>query len=90
MLKKNIDCWYDDGRNPVELKIEGAVFSVDEINAGDHGMSFMVNCYRDETKTDLLYSVPYAFAKEMVGLDAEAEAYSHLKQRPEFVGAVEI
>jgi hypothetical protein len=32
MLKKNIDCWYDDGRNPVELKIEKAVFAVNEIS----------------------------------------------------------
>lgn len=90
MLKKNIDCWYDDGRNPVELKIEGAVFEVDDIDAGDHGMAFMVNCYRDEARTDLLYSVPYSFAKEMVGLDAETEAYAYLKKRPEFAGAVEI
>lgn len=90
MLKKNIDCWYDDGHAPVKLKIDGAVFAVSDIAAGDHGMSFTVSCYRDETKSDLLYSVPYAFIKELVGVDAESEAYAYLKQRPEFAGSVEI
>lgn len=68
MLKKNIDCWYDDGRNPVKLQVQDAVFEVLDISAGDHGMSFMINCYRDGTKADLLYSVPYSLSKKWLGL----------------------